>query len=365
MMPGDRVTILAIVAVIFGLVAVVWGAWAIHKQLGREAPAANQQTNEAHSPAGTAHHDGVVLGSAPPLVLQSSTKREKESQPAADDLEAVHKRWWYLKPLKLSSNGWIALFTAGLFVVAFIQWLTIGQQASIMEDTLKQMERDSISQNGQFAAQLAVVEKQAVAAERASFANRAWLSVEFLEIGQPTETFEKGISEQLATIDVRLLVRNDGLTPARISSIESSLYVVPSDSLNPTDYEVLKIDPDNLAHSEFMVGQARSVSIADRTISAPVVDYQSSGGEIRQQVHVPGNGKAVPMEAQFIFAAPAALFYRDEGQLFPRFDYWLHVEIPYFDVYQTERRTCFFAHIDQKTALWADHISSVHHNYQR
>lgn len=266
--------------------------------------------------------------------------------------------------------------------------------------TLRQIEMDSLAQGRQFTSQLelakqnadaatnasnavanqtttmasqlsamneqvAVAAKTADASERASFANRAWLSVEFLEIGEPRATSQKGISDELAAMSVRLSIQNYGATPARINSIEASLFVVPSDYLNPTDFGVTKIDPDNPAHAEHNVGPASTVTIANRTIVAPVLDFQSGGGEIRQEVNIPGNGSAVPMLAEFVFPAPYSLLYRDLGQTFPRYDFWIHIEIPYLDVYRKERRTCFFAHIEGSAAYWADHISSERHNYQR
>lgn len=367
-MLGDRVTILAIIAVVFGLAAVAWGAWTLHQQLGRDAVPANQQSNEANTQESAAGRDGGVASSSPSQVLQPPTEHEKESEPAADDSEGVHQRRWYPQAPKFTSNFWIALFTAGLFAVAVVQGLTISSQANIMDETLSQMKRDSASQVKQFKDQLAVVEKQAAAAERASFANRAWLSMQYLGMSEPDETEIRALGRR-AVVSIQILIKNHGLTPARIDKgLEASLYVVDSEgSSEATDPWITKIDPDNSEHDKYITREPSQVweRESSRTIMGRSNATGSAGGEIKQELTILGNGGSNPIVIEFVFDPPGHFFDYDPSLGAPRFDYWIHVEVPYLDVYQVERRTCFFAHIDGQDALLADHIASERHNYQR
>lgn len=247
------------------------------------------------------------------------------------------------------------------------------EQAGVMRDTLAQMKLDSAAQSSQFASQLSVVKNQVAASgrmadanERASFANRAWLSVHYLEMGEPREFVERVAGLQGA-MKVKFLIQNHGITPARINELQASLYIVPSPgSLEPVDSAVIRIDPDNPAQYEYRTSDVRhAIDLqSGRDILGYSTDMFSGGGVIRQELMILGNGGTNTIEVEFIFTPPYGFFERDSGEVL-RFDYWLHVEVPYLDVFQMERRTCFFAHVDGSDAFLADHIPSDRHNYQR
>lgn len=209
---------------------------------------------------------------------------------------------------------------------------------------------------------LKATQQAAIASERASFGNRAWLSVQFLEIGEPIGTVERAMG-RAANISVKFLLQNHGVTPARIKNLEVLLYAVDEVGTDENDPYIIKIDPDNPEHTQYN-NEPQHVwdDSSGRQIKGRNLDMASSFGEIRQELMIPGNGGSSAIMAEFQIVPPDSFFDSKDSQ---RLDYWLLVDIPYLDVYQIERRTCFFAHVAGQDAFMADHISKERCNYQK
>ena len=315
------------------------------------------------------------------------------------------------------SDFLIAYFTAGLLIVAVLQWLTIKRQADIMEGTLsqmmsdstasaqqfsdqlkvakdsadaaaksaeaasvasiaatdqaetmnatlKQMQEDSALQAKQFQQQFKITQTAAHAAERGSYADRAWLFVKFLGMDEPQYRQEPKSPLEHVVV-VRFAIENHGRTPAQIDNLELELYteLTPPNTL-ASGYDFVEMDPDDPKHKrDFRMAGVSHISGMFSTES----NYIMGTYKIRRTDLVVAGSNDV-RELSVEFSSPqgplggiADINARPHGEA----RYWLHVEVPYRDIYQIERRTCFFARIDENGHYLAEHISHDRHNYWR
>lgn len=267
-----------------------------------------------------------------------------------------------------SSRPILNIFSIGEFLTLLLI-IAAFAQASTSNSTLEHMRSESEQRSAEFKAQLAALEANNKAAERSSFASRAWLGIRFLEVSDPVHQGERG-APKLNRAHVKFEIANFGLTPARILKINSTLYIEERDySIGDGGLEELTlIDPDNNEHLIFGSSSLRILNDAD---SGEVIfdrSYNPIYGEFpagrdNQEIVLSGNGDAKNFDAQFVFELPQFSYdssdWRNQGRV--RYNWW-HIEIEYVDVFRERRHTCYFARIGKNSAYIADHLQTDKHN---
>ncbi|MEZ5895025.1 MAG: hypothetical protein R3C51_01375 [Parvularculaceae bacterium] len=252
-MASDRVEVLAIIAIVLGIVAMSWGAWTLRNVLTSSAGPSHQQADNADTQERAANSDGDFASLPPSQNLQSPAEDKKESKAAAaNDDERINQTWVHTTAPKFSTNFWIAVFTGGLFAAAIIQALTVSWQANIAADTLNQMRTDSAGQVKQFIAQLDVAKRSADAATKnvESFVrlNEPFLFLEPVvkfTLSDPREIIVDGpagigLPKTLhdVSIDYNIKITNYGKSPCIIREISQNLF-----------QKGTKLDPDFVLRS--------------------------------------------------------------------------------------------------------------------
>lgn len=132
----------------------------------------------------------------------------------------------------------VAVFTCGLFVVAFLQWRTYQRQAHLMQQGLEETQR--AVQVAERNAAAATASADAAANTVAAFAKveRAYVTMSVRHPGVrfprlPTEEILYAAPESKRPVKVTIEIRNHGNTPARITSTLVGHYQSVMDPLEP------------------------------------------------------------------------------------------------------------------------------------